>query len=80
MVAVLRGPFFSSLFFSQLFETVKGMPAFLLNNGLLKVICQLISIVTDYAQLSNEEKELILNDVLQMCKLVVIFAIRYKSR
>lgn len=60
----------------QLFETVKGMPAFMLNNGLLKVICQLISIVTDYGQLSIEEKELILNDVLQLCKLVVIFAIR----
>ena len=48
----------------------------MLNNGLLKVICQLISIVTDNGQLSIEEKELILNDVLQLCKLVVIFAIR----
>ena len=61
---------------TQLFETVKGMPAFMLNNGLLKVICQLISIVTDYAQLTTEGKELILNDVHQLCKLVVIFAIR----
>ena len=66
----------SFCFSSQLFETVKGIPAFMLNNGLLKVICQLISIVTDYGQLSVEEKELILNDVLQLCKLVVIFAIR----
>ena len=52
------------------------MPAFMLNNGLLKVICQLISIVADYTQLSTEDKEMILNDVLQLCKLVVIFAIR----
>lgn len=55
---------------------MKGMPAFMLNNGLLKVICQLISIVSDYSQLSMEERELILNDVHQLCKLVVIFAIR----
>ena len=54
------------------------MPAFMLNNGLLKVICQVISIATDHARLSIEEKELILNDTLQMCKLVIIFAIRYK--
>lgn len=52
------------------------MPAFMLNNGLLKVICQLISIVTEYGSLSREEKELVLNNVLQLCKLVVIFAIR----
>ncbi len=61
----------------QLFETVKGMPLFMLNNGLLKVICQLISIVTDHAHLSVEEKELLLTDALQLCKLVVIFAIRF---
>jgi len=55
------------------------MPLFMLNNGLLKVICQLICIVTDHNQLSNEDKELLLTDVLQLCKLVVIFAIRYVS-
>ena len=48
----------------------------MLNNGLLKVICQVISIATDHTQLPMEDKELILNDVLQMCKLVIIFAIR----
>ena len=53
------------------------MPAFMLTNGLLKVICQVISIATDHPQISAEDKELILNDVLQMCKLVIIFAIRY---
>lgn len=53
------------------------MPAFMLTNGLLKVICQVISIATDHPRLSTEDKELILNDTLQMCKLVVIFAIRY---
>ncbi len=52
------------------------MPLFMLNNGLLKVICQLICIVTDHARLSIEEKELLLTDALQLCKLVVIFAIR----
>jgi septum formation topological specificity factor MinE len=55
---------------------VKGMPAFMLNNGLLKVICQVISIATDHIRLSIEDKELILNDILQMCRLVIIFAIR----
>ncbi len=48
----------------------------MLSNGLLKVICQVISIAADHAHLSTEEKELILNDTLQMCKLVIIFAIR----
>lgn len=67
-------------FLSQLFEVVKGMPAFMLNNGLLKLICQVISLATDHTRLSTEEKELILNDTLQMCKLVVIFAIRYGKR
>ena len=52
------------------------MPAFMLSNGLLKVICQVISIAADHTHLSLEEKELILNDTLQMCKLVIIFAIR----
>lgn len=71
--------FFLSLnfFLTQLFEVVKGMPAFMLTNGLLKVICQVISIATDHTHLSAEDKELILNDILHMCKLVIIFAIRY---
>ena len=53
------------------------MPAFMLSNGLLKVICQVISRAADHTYLSIEDKELILNDTLQMCKLVIIFAIRY---
>ena len=59
-----------------MFEKVKGMPLFMLNNGLLKVICQIICIATDYKHLSPEEKELLLTDALQLSKLVVIFAIR----
>lgn len=54
------------------------MPAFMLHNGLLKVICQVISIAADHPRLSIENKERILNDIHQMCKLVIIFAIRYK--
>ena len=61
----------------QLFEVVKGMPAFMLTNGLLKVICQVISIAADHPQVTVEDKGLILNDVFQMCKLVIIFAIRF---
>jgi len=67
------------MFCVQLFEVVKGMPAFMLTNGLLKVICQIISIAADHPQVTVEDKELILNDVLQMCKLVIIFAIRSVS-
>ena len=52
------------------------MPAFMLTNGLLKVICQVISIAADHTQLLPDEKGVILNDVLHMCKLVIIFAIR----
>ena len=37
----------------QLFESVRGMPTFMLNNGLLKLICQLIAITTDYTPLSR---------------------------
>ena len=52
------------------------MPTFVLNNGLLKIICQLVSLVADHTHLPSKDKELILNDVLQMCRLVVIFSIR----
>ena len=43
----------------QLFETVKGMPSFMLNNGLLKLLCQLIAITTDHSSLKRQADPLL---------------------
>jgi hypothetical protein len=59
----------------ELFETVKGMPLFMIGNGLLKLLCQVIATTCDLGSLSRTDKELILTDVLHFCKLIVIFAI-----
>lgn len=58
----------------ELFEHTRGVAAFMLNNGLLRVLCQLVTITADHTLLSKEEKASILQDVYQMCKLVVVYA------
>lgn len=58
----------------ELFEHTRGMASFMLTNGLLRVLCQLIIVTADHALLSREEKAAILQDIRQMCKLIVIHA------
>ena len=38
---------------TQLFEMVKGMPVFMLNNGLFKMICQMIALAPETSSLSK---------------------------
>lgn len=59
----------------ELFEMVKGMPVFMLNNGLFKMICQMIALAPETSSLSKENRQLILNDLLGFCKLIVIFTL-----
>ncbi len=40
--------------FPQLFEKRRGVPKFMLNNGLLKIICLLIAKTTDYIPVSKQ--------------------------
>ena len=37
----------SGIFPPQLFESVRGMPVFMFSNGLIKTLCQLISMVPE---------------------------------
>ena len=52
------------------------MHLFMLTNGLLKTLCQLIAITADHSSLSRDEKDLLLSDCLHLCKLIIIFTIR----
>jgi hypothetical protein len=58
----------------ELFEMIKGMPLCMLNNGLFKMICQLLYVVTESA-LTKENKQLILNDLFGFCKLIILYTL-----
>uniref|UniRef100_A0A1X7VEE8 Uncharacterized protein n=2 Tax=Amphimedon queenslandica TaxID=400682 RepID=A0A1X7VEE8_AMPQE len=59
----------------ELFEMVKLMPACMLSNGLLKMICQMIILIPESTSLSKENKQTLLTDLFNFCKLIVLYTL-----